>query len=153
MKNQSLLKKVTYASFVLVVAFILITISGYNKVYNDAQWAKAKEKGTIATTIKTSSTELAKAYVEDNSVKADERYKNKTVEIVGTVDILGQELSQRYIILSSEKGIPNVQLFLKKESEINKLGKLNRGDTVTAQGVVAGKLKSKNVAVTDCILK
>jgi len=108
-------------------------------------------KVTLTTTIKISSTELSKAYVD--IVKADEHYKNKTVEIIGTVDIVGQELSQRCIILSSEKGIPNVQLFFKKESEINKLGKLNTGDTITAQGVVAGKLNSKNVTVTDCILK
>jgi len=125
----------------------------YTQEYTDKQWAKAEEKSTATLTKTISSTELSKAYVENNIVKADEHYKNRSVEIIGKVDIVGQELSQSYIILSSEKGIPNVQLFFKKESEINKLGKLNTGDTVTAQGVVAGKLKSKNVAVNDCILK
>ncbi|MEK6266524.1 MAG: OB-fold putative lipoprotein [Clostridium sp.] len=125
----------------------------YTQEYTDKQWAKAEEKATETLTKTISSTELSKAYVENNIVKADEHYKDRTVEIIGKVDIVGQELSQSYIILSSEKGVPNVQLFFEKESEINKLGKLNTGDTVTAQGVVAGKLKSKNVAVTDCILK
>ena len=44
-------------------------------------------------------------------------------------------------------------MFVKERSEIIKIVNFKRGDTVTAQGGVTGKLKSKNVAVTNCILK
>ncbi|MBU3176844.1 hypothetical protein KPL47_10725 [Clostridium estertheticum] len=67
MKKQSLFKKAIYTSFVLV-ALIAITTSytlvsnhmklrneensGYNKEYNDAQWAKARMKPVVPDKIK-----------------------------------------------------------------------------------------------------
>ena len=67
MRNQSLFKKSIYTSFVLV-ALIAITISyillsnhmklkneensGYNKEYNDAQWAKARMKPVVQDKVK-----------------------------------------------------------------------------------------------------
>lgn len=127
----------------LVFTLVIVILAGVG-------CTKADDKDIAP--IKISVADLAKAYKE-NKGKADKDYKNKTVEIVGTFEYGATEFLQSYIILSSEKAVPNVQIVVKERSEIVKIVNFKKGDTVTAQGVVTGKLKSKNVVVTNCILK
>jgi RecJ-like exonuclease len=95
---------------------------------------------------------LAKAY-EDNEVKADKTYKDKTVLVTGKVTEIGVTLGQTYVVLSSgdEFSLTGIQCFFEEASEIDKLSNLKDGDTVKIQGVVNGK--SIYVGVNDCILK
>lgn len=102
--------------------------------------------------LKVSAVDLAKAY-EGNEVKADKTYKDKTIETSGKIDDIGIMLGQTYVILSSEVdfSLTSVQCFFDDKTQIDKIADLNKGDTVTIQGVVDGK--SMNVSVNDCLLK
>jgi hypothetical protein len=102
--------------------------------------------------LKVSAVDLAKAY-EGNEVKADKTYKDKTIETSGKIDDIGVMLGQTYVILSSEVdfSLTSVQCFFDDKTPIDKIADLNKGDTVTIQGVVDGK--SMNVSVNDCLLK
>lgn len=102
--------------------------------------------------ITVSAVDLAKAY-EANEVSADKAYKEKTVLTNGKVEYISVVAGQTHITLSSgvESSLRSVQCFFKEQSEIDKVGKLKEGATVTVQGVVEGK--SINVIVNDCVLK
>lgn len=102
--------------------------------------------------IKVSAVDLAKAY-EENEVKADKSYKDKTAEISGKVNDIGVVAGQTYVVLSAEKdfALTNVQCFFKEQAEIDKVSNLKKGDTVTIQGKIDGK--SMNVGVNNCIIK
>ena len=102
--------------------------------------------------LKVSAVDLAKAY-EENEVKADKTYKDKTIETSGKIDDIGVMLGQTYVTLSSEVdfSLTSVQCYFDDKTQIDKIADLNKGDTVTIQGVVDGK--SMNVSVNDCLLK
>lgn len=112
---------------------------------------KAEEKKEVVA-IKVSAVDLAAAY-EENEVKADKDYKDKTIETTGKISDIGVILGQTYVVLSSGKdfSITNVQCFFKDKEQIDKIADLKKGGTVTIQGVVDGK--SMNVAVNNCVLK
>ena len=120
---------------------------------NNTTTAKTETKQEVKEeVIKVSAVDLAKAY-EDNEVKADKSYKDKTAEIAGKVNDIGVVAGQTYVVLSAEKdfAITNVQCFFKEQAEIDKVSNLKKGDTVTIQGKIDGK--SMNVGVNNCTLK
>lgn len=112
---------------------------------------KVKEEKKVEV-IKVSANEFLQAY-EDNEVKADKTYKNKTVLLTGEITEIGVSFGSTYVILSSGEGysFTGARCFFEDDSEIDKVAELKDGDTVTIQGIVDAK--SIYIGVKDCVLK
>jgi len=119
---------------------------------SDTTTVQETKKEEAEEVIKISAVDLAEAY-EENKVKADKDYKNKTVEIIGNIRDIGVVLSQTYVVLSSGKdfALTEVQCFFSDKEQIEKVAELNKDDTITVQGIAEGK--SLNVSVKKCELK
>ncbi|MBZ9636275.1 OB-fold protein [Clostridium sp. FP1] len=101
--------------------------------------------------LKVTTTVLGKAY-EENEVKADKTYKGKTVETSGKITDISVVLGNTTLNLSTGADFDlGILCSFKEQADIDKIGNLKKGDTVTVQGVVDGK--SLGVSMGDCILK
>lgn len=131
------------------------TTNSSDKVVTDtisnADTNVAKESD-VEEVIIVSAEELAKAF-EDNEISANKQYKDKMLEITGTVYNIGEMLGDTYIVLASgeEFAITQTQCSFKDEDQINKVAELAKGDKVTVIGKCTGK--SMNVGVNDCKFK
>lgn len=91
---------------------------------------------------------------EANAIAAEEKYKDKLVEVTGTVKSIGKDiLDQSYITLSSgdQYSIISVQCYFTDKNEISKVAQLKEGDEVTVIGTVDDF--TLNVGVKKCKIK
>ncbi len=98
-----------------------------------------------------SDAKLARDYLE-SEISADEKYKNKLVEVSGRIDDLGKSFgSINYVLHGFELGVEcqltNTDLKAHKDKYIN----LKRGDFVTIRGYVS--FAKQNVFLEKCIVK
>ncbi len=99
--------------------------------------------------VKVTAAELMQAYV-DNKVKADETYKDKTVEVSGVISEIGKDITDSpYVALKTKEMIYTVQVFFTAE-ENKKLGDLKKGQSIKAVGKCTGALG--NVMVKEAVL-
>ncbi|HHX61965.1 MAG TPA: hypothetical protein GX707_14845 [Epulopiscium sp.] len=104
-------------------------------------------------TIPVSAEELLKAY-DENEVKADNLYKDKTLEVTGIVKSIGKDIfDEVYITLGNDDdfAIISVQCYFKDKDEIDKVAELKEGDEVTVIGICEGG--TLNVTLKKCNLK
>lgn len=102
--------------------------------------------------IKVSAAQLAAAY-KTNVAQADKTYKGKAAEITGFIKVINATADRPYITLSASNQyeMTNIQCFFRDSAEVSKLTQLQRGDTITVQGIITGK--SLNVQVNSCALE
>lgn len=87
--------------------------------------------------IKISADKLYTAY-KDNEVAADEKYKNKTLEVSGTVDDIKKDIADTpYIALSTDDLIGRVQCMFDK-STLTQLSELKKGQQIKITGKCTG---------------
>ena|ERR1044072_388583 len=99
--------------------------------------------------VKVTASELMQAYV-DNKVKADDTYKDKTVEVSGTISEVGKDITDSpYVALKTKEMIYTVQVYFTDE-ENKKLGDLKKGQSIKAIGKCTGALG--NVMVKEAVL-
>lgn len=75
-----------------------------------------------------------------NQVSADSQYEDKLVELSGTVDTIGKDITdEAYITFETPEAyaFDKVQCMFKSAEEAS-LGTLKKGQTVVAQGTVSG---------------
>lgn len=98
-----------------------------------------------------SAVDLSAAYAA-NKILADKSYIEKTAVITGRVKIIGDTLTNSYIILDSEKEFSTVdiQCFFEDITLEELEEKIHEGDNITVKGVITGK--SINVEVENCEL-
>ena len=110
--------------------------------------SKTPEEEVIAV----SAIDLAKAF-DDNEINANNLYKDKMLEVTGTVADIGEVLGSTYITLEAgeEFAITQTQCTFKDKDQIAKVAELSKGDTVTLVGKCDGK--SMNVTVSNCKFK
>jgi len=135
---------------VLLVIFVLGIIgsamgggdkSSYSSSQNNA--VKQQDEPPIVVT----ASKMLADY-EANGVAADALYKNKIVEVSGTIkDISKDILDTPYIALESGDMIFSVQCMFDK-SDQSELASLSKNTKITLRGKVSGKLG--NVLVKDC---
>jgi hypothetical protein len=98
--------------------------------------------------VKVSADTLVKEY-EANEVSADAKFKNKTLEVNGTINAIGKDiLDTPYITL---QGGSNMFLGLQcmfSKSDQSSLINLKKSQKITVRGEVSGKLG--NVLLNDC---
>lgn len=101
------------------------------------------------TSLKVAADTLYQEY-EANQIKADEKYKGRTLSISGTVQAIGNDiLDEPYIMLRSTNDITGVQcMFFTSDKSL--LAPLHKGDNVTVVGRCNGYLL--NVLIQECSL-
>lgn len=95
--------------------------------------------------------DLYAAY-EQNEIAAGEKYKDKILEISGTVDSIGRDLTDSmYVTLETNNLLGSVQCFL-KDSETEKASQLQSGQEVILTGEADGMMIT-NVVIDECTIK
>lgn len=163
MGNQEGSKKKFYKKWwfwaIIVVVLYVIGSSAGNKEGNgqpaaqesakqqEAQQSKPAEEAAI----KVTASQLYSDY-EANEVAADAKYKDKKVEITGTISSIGKDLMDTpyvALVVSPNNPVFSVQCMFKKGDE-SQLAALAKGSDITLKGKVGGKLG--NVLINDCSL-
>lgn len=92
--------------------------------------------------------DLFAAYNE-NEVAANSKYKDKKLQITGTISNIGIDILDRvYITLDASETLYSVQCYFANSDEDAKVAELKKGDTITLIGVCEGI--SLNVTVKQC---
>ena len=115
-----------------------------------APTANAVEATPAPEAIKVTAVQMSADYKE-NEVAADAKYKNKTVEISGSVDTIGKDiLDTPYIAFQTASQydiLDRVQCMFSKSDEAE-LAAVTKGQKITLRGEVSGKLG--NIIVKGC---
>ena len=130
-------------SFLSVILFMFLAIgTGDDEgTQEDVQSAESAHKVTAV--------DLMNEY-ESNEVNADAKYEDKVIEVSGTINSIGKDITDDiYITLKTSSSVFTVQcLFTDDWTE--KVGNLNEGDQVTVKGKLSGKWG--NIMVRGCML-
>ena len=105
---------------------------------NPLDTSSSGSKATIAGSV--TGTEIYQAY-EANEVAADTKYKDKFWSVSGTISDIGKDiLDNPYVLLDDTLyGVGGVQASF-AESELSKLGSLNKGNQITIVCKISGKV-------------
>lgn len=124
-----------------------LSTEGSTTTTGQTQITKEEEK-EVAITI--TAKELFAQY-EANEIQADEKYKNKRLEVSWEISNIGKDiLDNPYIALKTTNAIWSVQCML-ADSEKSKASQLQKGGQITLEGKNTGKLG--NVILRDCKIK
>lgn len=116
---------------------------GYVEALGDE--AKSNAKDYIQVDYK----KLYKDY-EENAIAADEKYKDKLIQVTGKIDKIFREvMGHPYVTFKVDKYFDHVQAVFDKDEEKN-ITKLKKGQTITVRGRCKGK--TINVWLDECII-
>ena len=86
-----------------------------------------------------------------NEIAANERYNDRVVTLTGIVTDIGADiLGTPYLTLPGRGGLSFVQCMFDDQREARRLVNLTKGQRVTVQGRVSGKMLM-NVILRDCV--
>ena len=161
MGNQEDSKKKFYKrwwfwAIVVAVLYIIGSSAGNNDGNNQpspqkqAEQQKAQESKPVEeVAIKVTASQLYTDY-EANEVAADAKYKDKNVEISGTISSIGKDLMDTpyvALVVSPNNPVFSVQCMFDK-SDQSKLTSLSKDSKIVLLGKVSSKLG--NIIVRDC---
>lgn len=135
----------------VVLVLILLVLVGTTMSGSDtATIASSKEEASAPAkeAIKVTATKLADDY-KANEVAADAKYKGNLVEVSGIIGTIGKDIIDTpYVTLTiGQYDILSVQCMFGKNDQ-TALANLSKGQSITLQGEVSGKLG--NVLVRGC---
>lgn len=147
-KKKWYLKKRMFVVYTILALLFIGTI-GSTKNSSGASTGNTQEAVPETALIVTAS-KLTSDY-KDNEVAADAKYKDKLLEISGTVDTIGKDiLDTPYIAFQTDNQyeiIDRVQCMFGKD-DIATLSQVTKGQKITLRGTGAGKLG--NIEVKGC---
>ena len=152
LKNWFVRHKILTGLLVLFVIGIIGNIK--NDTFNDSSissnnTASQKEENKEVT-IKITARELYVQY-EANEIQADDKYKNKLLEISGVIENIGKDiLDDPYITLKTDNVFGSIQCML-ADSEKSKASQLQKSTPIVLEGKNTGKLL--NIIIRDCKIK
>lgn len=112
---------------------------------------KDKEEKSKEETIEITVGELYQAY-EDNEIAADKKYKDKLLEVTGTISDFGVDVfGTSYIMLDTGGPFKDTQVFFKK-GEDDKIAELSKGQDVTVVGT-GGGLVITSLVINKSVIK
>ena len=112
---------------------------------------KKKNKKQEITPIKISAINVSREYGE-NEIKADTKYKNKWLEVDGTVKSIQKDfMDDMFITIKGNDFLNSVHCTL-EESELNKAINLTEGARITVLGKNRGSTMG-SVMLKQCIIK
>lgn len=147
--------------FILVLALMIFagsrsssTIGSLSKNEQSQNTINAEQPASPAqkeTAIKVTASELYAKY-EANEIQADNLYKDKLLEVSGTISNIGKDiLDSPYVALKTNNMFGSVQCML-ADSQKDKATNLSKGQSVTLTGRNSGKTIT-NVLLRDCEIK
>lgn len=133
---------------IVIAVFGIIGSLGDSDSTDGTQSAQEEVKEEPA--ISVTALKMAAEYKE-NEVAADAKYKDKLVEISGTVDTIGKDaLDTPFIAFETENQyeiINRIQCMFGR-NDVEALSSVSKGQKITLQGEVSGALG--NIIVRDC---
>lgn len=142
------LKKRMFVVYAILGLLFIGTVSS-SKSSNEASTGNTQET-VPETAITVTASKLTSDY-KDNEVSADAKYKDKLLEISGTVDTIGKDvLDTPYIAFRTDNEyeiVNRVQCMFGKD-DIATLSNVTKGQKITLRGTGAGKLG--NIVVNGC---
>lgn len=161
MGNQESSKKKFYKrwwfwAIVVVVCYIVGSSAGNkgDKTQPVAQTPANQQEQTKPVeeaAIKVTASQLYSDY-EANEVAADAKYKNKKIEVSGTISNIGKDiLDTPYValVVSPNNPVFSVQCMFDKSAQ-SQLATLTKDSKITLVGTVSGKMA--NIIVKDCVI-
>ena len=127
----------------------LIALSLLVLIVLGCNMSEPSSRRTTHERISTDAESLFAAY-EANEVSADQRYKDKWLDVSGTIDAIGKDVvDSMYVTLRSgdEFQIGNVQCMFDDKHQ-SQLASLRKGQKVTLSGLCSGKFG--NVILRQC---
>lgn len=136
---------------ILIVLFIVIGSSGSDSTSSTTQTTNTTTQREVVPPepmIKVTASQLAREY-NANGVSADAKYKDKRIEISGTIKSISRDiLDDAYVSLAGDSSsFSDVQCMFTKADE-GVLVNLSEGNQIVVQGEVSSMLL--NVIVRDC---
>lgn len=133
---------------VIIILGYLFSLAGENGASTNTSTTSTPQQEIVA--LRVSAETLRQAY-KANEVSGDNQYKGKLVEIAGTVDSIGKDITdEAYVTFETPESVSfdHVQCMFKK-SEEGALGTLKKGQKITLQGTVSGASLG-SVIVRNC---
>lgn len=138
------MKNFKHVSSVLLIAlFIALAFGSLFEDKNKEKEYKPDDDGSI----RISADNLYKEY-SDNPVAADEKFKGKTLKVIGNISLINQEKDGRILIMYDTKAINGYIFCYFDESGSKEIAKLKPGDYRTIKGRCTGMLVG--VTLEDC---
>lgn len=122
---------------VIIILGYLFSLAGEKSGSTSTNTASTTQQEVAA--LKVSAETLRQAY-KANEVSGDNQYKGKLVEISGTIDSIGKDITdEAYVTFETPESVSfdHVQCMFKKSEEAT-LGTLTKGQKITLQGTVSG---------------
>lgn len=142
MKKTKIIKNLSSA--IAVSAFSLLAIASTEESVEEDISGKGPD-------ITISANDLHAAY-DDNEVAADTKYKGKIIQVSGTVEDIGKDITDTiYVTLAAgdEYSMSSIQCFF-ADSHTEAAANLSKGDRVTIKGMGDGLMG--NVLIRGCSL-
>ena len=137
--------------FVVYAIFVLLLIGSLSGSKSSSSTASGETQQAVPETAITVTASKLTADYKDNEVAADGKYKDKLLEISGTVDTIGKDiLDTPYIAFQTDNQyeiVNRVQCMFGKD-DIATLSQVTKGQKITLRGTGAGKLG--NIEVKGC---
>ncbi len=156
MGNQEGSKKKFYKKwwFWAIVVIVLYAIGSSSSKPNNTQPTQepvntqSNQTKTEEVVAKVTALQLYSEY-EANEVAADSKYKNKLIEVSGTISNIGKDvLDNPYVTLQGDSTtFFSVQCMFKK-SQQEQLTSLSKDTEISLKGRVSGKMM--NIIINDC---
>jgi len=84
----------------------------------------------------------------DNEIAADKKYKNKVLEVTGTVDAIAKDITDNiYVTLKGDEYIGDVQCYF-GDDHADEAAQFSKGMTITVKGKCDGKMM--NILLRGC---
>ena len=129
-----------------VIFFILIALR-----CEDTSETSEVDVGSKPTDVKITAVKLFKDY-ESNEVAADEKYKNKILEVTGTIEDISVVLGQIFIDLKTgEYELTSIHCSF-SDTHKSKIAKLRKGQSVTVKGRCTGMLLNLGITLEKCVI-
>ena len=133
-----------YSVFILLLFFFLAIASGEDESEDEVADKLKTEKA-----IKVTSVQIYQDY-DENEVSADNRYKDKVVEIKGTVINIRKDFSDNIVVtlnglVDNEYEIVGVACTFSK-SHNNETSGLSKGDKIVVRGLCKGKIMGPRIS-------
>ncbi|HOS88348.1 MAG TPA: hypothetical protein PLG37_02645 [Candidatus Pacearchaeota archaeon] len=145
--KKSIFKKWWFWVIVVIVLFIILGSSGSKNTNNTVQQNQNNPAQQQSYT-RVAAVDLAAEY-KANQVAADDKYKNKTIEVSGTIYNIGKDiLDAPYVVLSGTDMVTNIQCMFDK-SDQSQLTSLAKDTKIVLRGKVSGQVVF-NVLLNNC---
>jgi len=145
--KKSIFKKWWFWIIVVIVLFIILGSSGSKNTNNTAQQNQNNPAQQQSYT-RVEAVDLATEY-KANQVAADDKYKNKTIEVSGTIYNIGKDiLDAPYVTLNGVDMVTNIQCMFDK-SDQSQLTSLAKDTKIVLRGKVSGQVVF-NVLLNNC---